>query len=418
MRKNWRNNIAILFALTALLFSCSKQEESREIYTCPMHPTVIADKPGACPVCGMDLVRKATAGEDVKITEDLAKLIKSPNEVVASKINTIKAVYKSMNTTTEALGIVTYDSRNTYTIPARTAGRLEKVYLKYPFQRVAKGQKVAEIYSPELITAQREFLFLLENDPGNTDLIEGSKSKLQLLGFSSAQITELTKRKDPSITVSIFSPYDGYVVTDDQPAPQLSPATSSSAKMNAMASSGTVNPTQSTAGELTRVGSYVSQGQTIFKIVNTSSLFVDLSLPVSQAGAVKPNGEILLDLGTGSSEKEKIDLVLPFFELGEEFVRIRVYVKHAENIQIGQLVKAALPFHSGEALWLPKEAIVDLGMDHVVFVKDRNTFKAKKVVTGMRADGSIEIKSGLASMDDVASNAQYLVDSESFIKSK
>jgi Cu(I)/Ag(I) efflux system membrane fusion protein len=422
MRKNLRNNILTAFLLLAFaITSCNsdKHAEHADTYTCPMHPTVISDKPGVCPVCGMDLVRKAREGEEVKITEDLAKLIKSPNEVVASSIKTIKPTYKAMDGSIEALGVVTYDSRNVYTVPARIGGRLEKVYLKYPFQKVSKGQKIAEIYSPELITAQREFLYLLENDPGNTDLINGSKNKLLLLGFSAAQIDELIRRKEPSLTFSIYSAYDGYVIKDDQRAPAAS--TSSVAKMNSMAGAGTVasaDPSSVNSGELIRAGSYVSPGQTIFKIVNTSSLFVELNLPVSEAGAVKTNGEISLDMGDGILEKKTIGLVEPFFERGEEFVKLRVYIKRTENIQIGRLVKATLTVHSPETLWVPKEAIVDLGLDHVVFVKDRDVFKSKKVSTGIRTGGWIEIKTGLASSDELAGNAQYLVDSESFIKSK
>src|SRR5690348_1745259 len=169
MKSNWRNNSAGIFVLFAfLLASCGdhKHAEQADTYTCPMHPTVISDKPGVCPVCGMDLVRKAREGEAVQITEDLAKLIKSPNEVVASKIKTIKPTYEAMEGSTEATGIVTYDSRNIYTISARVSGRLEKVYLKYQFQKVAKGQKILEIYSPELVAAQRELLYLLSSDSG------------------------------------------------------------------------------------------------------------------------------------------------------------------------------------------------------------------------------------------------------------
>ena len=414
-----RNNILTFLLIAFAISSCNsdKHAEHADTYTCPMHPTVISDKPGVCPVCGMDLVRKAREGEEVKITEDLAKLIKSPNEVVASSIKTIKPTYKAMDANIEALGVVTYDSRNVYTVPARIGGRLEKVYLRYPFQKVSKGQKIADIYSPELVTAQREFLYLLENDHGNTALISGSKNKLLLLGFSAVQIDELIRRKEPSVTISIYSAYDGYVIKDDQRAP----AASTSSKMNSMAVAGTVasaDQSPANSGELIRAGSYVSPGQTIFKIVNTSSLFVELNLPVSEAGAVKTNGEISLDMGDGIPEKKTIGLVEPFFERGEAFVKLRVYIKRTENIQIGRLVKATLTVHSPESLWVPKEAVVDLGMDHVVFVKDRDVFKSKRVSTGMHTGGWIEIKTGLASSDELAGNAQYLVDSESFIKSK
>src|SRR5688572_3515965 len=172
MKKNWRNSLLLttmLVVILALVASCNKGDhaEHADTYTCPMHPTVISDKPGSCPVCGMDLVRKARAGEEVEITEDLSKLLKSPNETVIASIKTIKGEYKSMPVSTEAQGVVTYDTRNIYTIPTRIGGRLEKVFLKYAFQQVRKGQKVAEIYSPELLTAQRELIFLLENDSEN-----------------------------------------------------------------------------------------------------------------------------------------------------------------------------------------------------------------------------------------------------------
>lgn len=421
MKKSWRSDIISVFLLiTALMFSCNghKHAEQADTYTCPMHPTVISDKPGVCPVCGMDLVRKAREGEEVKITEDLAKLIKSPNEVIASGIKIIKPSYKAMEGRVEALGIITYDSRNVFNIPAKVGGRLDKVFLKYPFQKISKGQKIAEIYSPELITVQREFLFLQQNDPGNTEMIEGAKKKLLLLGLSPLQIDELTKRKEPSLTFSLFSPYHGYVISENQVAPVLAPGSQS---MKAMAGTGSVAATpssQQTSGDLIRVGSYVSAGQTLFKVVNTSRLFVEMNVPASQAGAIKLDAEITLDMGNGIIEQGKIDLVQPFFEKGENFLRLHAHIIRSHNANIGQLVKARIPVKSSEGIWVPKEAVVDLGMNQVVFVREREVFKAKKVITGMRIDGWIEIKSELTSSDELASNAQYLVDSESFIKSK
>jgi Cu(I)/Ag(I) efflux system membrane fusion protein len=99
MKRNWRNNLIIWVILLITLISCGQggdHAEHADTYTCPMHPTVISDRPSTCPVCGMDLVRKARAGEEVEITEDLAKLLKSPNETVVATIKTIKGQYKSM----------------------------------------------------------------------------------------------------------------------------------------------------------------------------------------------------------------------------------------------------------------------------------------------------------------------------------
>ncbi len=185
MRNNWRNRIilSLVFLCLLLMAACTKNQEHAEhadTYICPMHPTVVSDRPATCPVCGMDLVRKAKPGEEVKITEDLAKLIKSPNEAVVASIKTVKGQFKTMPVSVRAEGVITYDTRNLYTLPARIGGRLEKVFLKYAFQPVRKGQRVVEIYSPELLTAQREVLYLVENDADNTTLLELSKSHYYL----------------------------------------------------------------------------------------------------------------------------------------------------------------------------------------------------------------------------------------------
>ena len=433
MKKNWRNSLLLttmLVVILALVASCNKGEhaEHADTYTCPMHPTVISDKPGTCPVCGMDLVRKARAGEEVEITEDLSKLLKSPNETVIASIKTIKGEYKSMPVSTEAQGVVTYDTRNIYTIPTRIGGRLEKVLLKYAFQQVRKGQKVAEIYSPELLTAQRELIFLLENDSENHAIIQSAKERLKLLGANDSQINDLIKSKEPKNTFAIYSPYDGYVISDSKQAP-VAPMTSQSASASTGGMSdgmggSTTTSSQTTSGSSTtnandaliREGSYVTSGQTLFKIVNPSALRVELNIASTLTGTVKKGGKVVLDYGDQHSDDGSIDFVQPFYNEGQEFLTVRVYTKNTDRLHIGHFVKAVIESSAVEALWVPKEAVLDLGIEEVVFIKEKNTFKPKKVVTGVRTENQIEIKQGLSSSDEIASNAQYLVDSESFIK--
>lgn len=434
MKRNWRNSLVfttILVMILAFVISCNKGGEHAEhadTYTCPMHPTVISDKPGTCPVCGMDLVRKARPGEEVEITEDLSKLLKSPNETVIASIKTIKGEYKSMAVSTEAQGIVTYDTRNIYTIPTRIGGRLEKVFLKYSFQQVRKGQKVAEIYSPELLTAQRELLFLLENDSQNKALIQSAKERLKLLGATDAQINDLIQSKEPKNTFAIYSPYDGYVISNTQQtpvAPMISQSATSSGDgmsdgMGGGSRSSTPAPpgtaTMSSGDQLIREGSYATTGQTLFKIVNPSALRVELNIASMLTGTIKKGGKVMLDFGDQHADEGTIDFVQPFFNEGQEFLTVRVYTKNTDRLHIGHLVKAVIEGNAVEALWVPKDAVLHLGVDDVVFIKEKNVFKPKKVITGIRTQNQVEIKQGLSSSDEIASNGQYLVDSESFIK--
>jgi hypothetical protein len=407
--------------------SCSNKEETyNDTYTCPMHPTVISDRPGPCPVCGMDLVRKARQGEEIKITEDLSRLMKSPNEVVVSSIKTIKGVFRSVPVALQVTGIVSYDTRNIYSIPARVGGRLEKVYLKYNYQVVRQGQKVAEIYSPELVTAQRELLFLLENDPKNESLIQSAKIKLELLGLTATQINNLATRRRQQNTFAIYSAYNGYVITDDS-APSLSVGMSSPAPtgggMGEMGGASatpsqpqTSSATQRASTSLIREGAYVSPGQTLFKIVNTSALRIELDLPVTDAGVVNVGDSATITWGQNEKRITTIDFVQPFFGEEQNFVKIRVYTAQTEGLQIGQLVKATINLRQKEALWVPREAVLDLGTQKVVFIKVREVLKPKRITTGIRTGDVIEIKSGLSTSDEIAANAHYLVDSESFIK--
>jgi Cu(I)/Ag(I) efflux system membrane fusion protein len=419
--------LSILLLLALLVTACARKDAAHEhdTYTCSMHPTVISDKPGTCPVCGMELVLKARPGQEVAIIEDLNRLLKSPNEAVVASIKTIKGHYTSTPVSVQAQGVVTYDTRNIYTIPARVAGRLEKVYLKYAYQPITKGQKIAEIYSPELITAQRELLFLLQNDAANKALIDAAKNKLELLGLTNSHVNRLIERKEVSNTFSIYSPYTGYLMADQQPAPASSAMPSAGEKTSSGMNDGmgaTPSPAapssaaSSSTGSIMREGNYVSAGQTLFRVVNNEALRIELDLPARQAAAVKKGDKLEMDLGNGNTELATVDFMQPFFSEGQDFVKLRVYTKKVAGLHIGHLVTATIAVSSAESLWVPKEAVLDLGTGKVVFVKDRGALKPTKVSTGMISEGQIEITRGLASSDEIAANASYLVDSESFIK--
>jgi membrane fusion protein, copper/silver efflux system len=420
-------NLLVTSIIACFIIACSSGDSGHnhaDTYICPMHPTVVSDKPGVCPVCGMDLVRKARPGEEVKITDDLAKLIKSPNEVVLASVKTMKAEYKSLPVSLTVQGVITYDTRNIFTIAARVGGRLEKVFLKYNYQPVREGQKVAEIYSVELVNAQREFLYLLRNDAENKLLIDAAKSKLLLLGATEKQIDEVASKQEVSYTFSIYSPYKGYVISENQSAPSapangMAKTSSASAGMGmggsaeATVSSSTVVIPSSTSS-FVREGSYVAAGQTLFRIVNTNSLWIEFNIPLQQASQVK-TGDILTWLDKGTNKQLKVDFVEPFFAAGEDFIRIRSYYR-GDDVSVGQLVEGSIQRESNETFWLPKAAVLDLGLDQILFRKERGLFKPVKVKTGLQTDEWIEIKSGLTSSDEVAVNAQYLIDSENFIK--
>ncbi len=414
------------FILLLSIAGCTGGETAHEhdTYTCPMHPTVTADHPGKCPVCGMDLVRKSKPGQEVEMTRELSNLSRSTNEVVISGIKTIKPEYKSIPVTVYAPGVVTYDTRDIYTIAARVSGRLERVNLRYAYQPVTRGQAIAEIYSPELITAQRELLFLVENDGQNTSLIKNSKTKLELLGMSARQIADLIETRRARSTVSIYSPNSGYVVAAAQAPPTSRPiavqqSSTAGAMEDGMSSSADAQMPQDPKGQsgsLVREGDYVTTGQTLFRIVSDRALRIELDLPAAYNGLITPGSKVQLRLDDGNIHAGTIDFIEPFLTDEKDFLKVRVYMDKTQGFRIGGLLNAALQLEGAENLWVPKESIVDLGIQKIVYLKTGDVLRPKKVLTGLSASGMTEIRSGLATSDEIAANAQYLVDSESFVK--
>lgn len=417
----------ILLAMLLIAGSCNRDTAHEEHeYTCPMHPTVISDRPGSCPVCGMDLVRKTSTSEQQTIDKNLSDVLQSPNELVISNAKSIRGEFRAVPITYEAQGVVTYDTRNIFTISSRVAGRIEKLYVKFPYQSVGKGQRLAEIYSPELITAQREMIFLLENDAGNANLIASGKNKLRLLGLSEGQINNLIREKVVGNSFTLYSPYDGYVIS-----PQDVPAASSAAPPGSASSSGAMDDGMGDASAppassdpvadtreaaLVKEGNYVSAGQTIFRVVNNSSLRVELDLPADLASSVKRGDQLKMDFGAGHEHVATVDFVQPFFEKDREFVKVRVNTSNTENLHIGHLLQAKIKSDSIEGLWIPRQSVVDLGKNRIVFLREKDVFRPHVVTTGVATAGMIRILKGLTTSDEIAENAQFLIDSESIIK--
>ena len=191
--------------LLILSIACNRQkdihaghpQETVE-YTCPMHPEIIRDAPGTCPICGMDLVLKEKGNQKLKVL-DLETLIKPTNEYVISTIPVTTIEKREEEIEIEALGNVAYDTKEVGSIAARISGRIEKLYVRFRFQKVNKDQHILDIYSPEVVTAQQNLLFILQNDSTNTSLLEAAKIKLRLLGMNEVQMRKVIQSGKPMV---------------------------------------------------------------------------------------------------------------------------------------------------------------------------------------------------------------------------
>jgi Cu(I)/Ag(I) efflux system membrane fusion protein len=381
----------------------SSQED---IYTCSMHPQVEEHHPGNCPICGMKLIKK-NAKPVALNNVNLETLLKPTNEFVVASLAVTTPQESNINIPVKAYGTIEADTRATGTISARVSGRIEKLYLRYVYQSVKPGQKVMEIYSPELLTAQQNLLFLIKNDAQNTSFINAAKQKLLLLGMSESELNKVIATGKPLYSVSVYSNYMGHIMNGDMDMSN-----------NAMAKNDMQSSTAVTQELSLKEGMYVDKGQTLFTIMNHDKLWAALQIFPNEESVIKKGDpvQIIPETDTTAVIKGKINLIEPFFRGNSKTLTARVYFNNTKMLPIGSQVTANIYTGSRKGLWLPQTAVLSLGMNEVAFIKSNGGFVAHAVKTGIRSDNKVQILSGLNATDTVAANAQYLVDSESFIK--
>lgn len=401
----------LLLLMNAIEFTSCKEKpsvrsSSKQEWTCPMHPEIIRDKPGSCPICGMDLVRKvenAVAINDIKLDD----LLQPTDRFVVSTVPVTTIQQKEEPIEVDALGTVAYDTRLISTISARVSGRIEKLYVKYRYQHVMKGQKIMDIYSPDLLASQQELLFVVKSDPSNTSLINAAKQKLLLLGMSEGQLRQVIRTGKPSLTVSIFSDRTGHI----HEAGNTMPGENADNQRKDIA--------RITEDLSIKEGMYVDKGQNIFQLYDVSRSWILLNIFPEYLSLVKKGDtvRVLPETNPGKNFRAQIDFIEPLYRKENKTLTARAYFNNSQlQIPVGSQVRATIFADNKSANWLPEDAVLSLGIDKVVFIKQSGGFKAHKVETGLAYKDLIQIVSGLNPTDSVAANAQFLTDSESFIK--
>ncbi len=404
---------ALLFLSSGCKFNKYKQpavsvQSVKEVYTCPMHPEILRDKPGDCPICGMFLVKKEADAQRLG-TVELESLLKPTNEFVVSSIPVTVMQKKEEPIEMEALGNISYDTREVGNISSRVSGRIEKLYVHYRYQKIQKGQKVFDIYSPDLMTAQQNLLFLLKNDADNKSYIESAKERLHILGMSEQQVQQLIKTGSPSLTVSVYSNFSGHIHESVNGG-------------NMNKEPGAMKDVSLLTEELSlKEGMYIQKERPVFTVYDPSKAWAILNIYGENQGLVKTGNKVKIVPETAPDKAftAAVNFIEPFYRKDSKTLTVRVYFNNSSlMIPIGSQVKATVLGNTKQAWWLPSDAVLSLGMDKMVFQKLPGGFKAHKINTGMIYKDHIQVLSGITETDSVAINAQYLMDSESFIKIK
>lgn len=368
---------------------------------------------------------------ELNIDSSLLPLLKPVNEQVVSTMPAIKVESGTRIFSVPMQGIVGFDRRKQVSISSRVAGRIERMNIKYNYQPVSKGQLIMEIYSPDLAAAQQELIYISRNDDDES-LLQKAKQRLSLLGMQPAQIAQVIRSGKPLYRVPVFSSVSGYIVernvannTSAAPMPTLQQ--SGSEGMNGMGGSSQGSNTSSQTQAinqteieqtpvLVREGQYLAAGETIFTIYQSDNMVAEFSFIPSLASEIK-KGQKLVFHTVSNPDKVMtgtIGLIEPTQRNGESFNVARVYLSNTD-LQPGQLLTANIPVVKTNAWWLPEKAVLRLGNQSVVFKKDQSVFIPESIKTGSTINGMVEILQDITEWQ-VAQNASYLVDSESFIR--
>lgn len=395
-------NLLFLLALgLALISGCtSKQQEQtsaeqtavEEYYTCPMHPSVRSNKPGACPVCGMALVKKSTAEQTSETAvSGLEHVTLSPTQRVMANVSTISVERKTFATGIRAVGVIDYAEPNYRHISMRFPGRLEKLYVNYTGQKVKRGDPVADVYSPEAISAQQEYLLALESissdqqNEGAEQILKQSKQKLLLWGFTEEQLAQIKKTKDIVQIVTIHSPIDGTVL-----------------KKNV------------------DLQHYAATGEDIFDIADLSTVWVYLDVYEKNMRQIKigQSVKIFTDAYPNESVNGRVTFIDPVLNGETRTVRVRAeFSNQAGKLKPNMYVSAHIGIPVSNTLVVPTSAVLMTGKRNVVWVEVKeNTFEPRDVVLGATTDSFFEVLAGLSEGENIAVTGGFLIDSESTLQ--
>ena len=421
-------NLSRLLAFLLLIFSaCNSTEntkhdrmshsQSDSLYTCPMHPEVQQPGPGSCPKCNMQLER-------ILQFEAVTQLV-SPNKQVLSRQSTVKLNMADSGSSIQGQGYIDFDKTRNHSVSARFGGRIEKLFVRYNFQFVQKGDKIMEIYSPELNTIQEDHLFLLKSGKDST-LLDESRRKLKLLGITENQIIALERERLVNHAIEVYSPDDGFIIFDIPTETTTGVENSQNSQMGSMNlnADSKSNKSYDNSNSQIREGQYINKDEIIFNLNDLKKVWGILSIPGEMPSKLDIDDKV-------SVKSELISRPIPgnilliektFEDMNQKFSRVRVELSNLNNeLKISSVITAEIFISSEMEFQIPASAVYKTGLNSFVWVKTDTTqqgtgvFQVRKVVSGPVSNGMATIISGLAINEEVARHAGYMTDSETFL---
>jgi membrane fusion protein, copper/silver efflux system len=395
----------------------------RQLYTCPMHPAIVQDHPGECPICGMTLVPKAkgnasgaaaaaagsaTATNAAPVVPGLSPVDLTPERIqlIGMKTGTVKR--EALGGELRTVGVVAPNERGLAQITTRFAGWIQKLLVSETGERVRRGQALATIYSPDVLRAEQELLVAAgwnasaapDARPAHADmhgggdglaagLVGNARRRLELLGISAQEIDEVLRAGKAADAIAIRSPAEGYVV-----------------------------------GKNAIAGVAVQPGTVLFEVADLSQVWVTADVYEQDISRIHIGQPARLELSAfpGESHTGKVKFIYPLLDANNRTLRVRLEFKNRSDrngprLRPGMYGTVYLNLPATTGLTVPAEAVVDTGETHYLFVaKEGGHFEPRVVTIGARVKDRVEVLSGVAEGETVVTTGNFLVDSESRLR--
>jgi len=343
----------------------------------PMVPGRKFDKPGKSPFMDMQLVPVYADPVD-----DEGKVSISPRTVQNLGVRVVADTEWQMDMGVGTVGAVAIDERTITAVQSRVNGYIEKLYVRAQYDPVTIGQPLVDIYAPEWLSAQEEYLTLKRaTQPGADSLAEAARERLALLGIPEEQIQRLEQSGETKARVTLRSPESGLV------------------------------------WELgTRDGSAVSPGMTLFKLASLRSVWVNAEVPETQTALVMPGAKVTARDAAFPDKtfKGRVTLILPDVNPVTRTIKARIEIENSQRLlKPGMFARLQFGSREQHGLMVPTEAVIYTGKRTVVIVAEADgRFRPVDVVAGPESADMTEIRKGLQTGQKVVASGQFLIDSE------
>lgn len=378
--------------------SASSDERKVLYWYDPMHPAYKADKPGIAPDCGMQLVPKY-ADEDAG-TKSMAvgtvKIAPDKQQLIGVRTATVQRepLVRSVHTT----GQITADETKIQHVHVKVSGYIDKVYVDYIGQLVKKGQPLFTVYSPDLVATEEEYLIakrgeknlstseFKEVSQGGQALLHSARQRLKLWDISDEQIKKLDESGEVNRTLTFYSPASGFV-TERKAFPQTA----------------------------------ITPDMDLYQITDLSRIWVNADVYEYEVPFVKVGQTLEMQLSyyAGKTYTGKVTYIYPTVDPVTRTVKVRIEFANPKfELKPQMFANVDLKINYGTQIVVPQEAVMDSGDKQYVFlVHDGGVFEPRSIQMGSKLDGKVVVLSGLKPGDTIVTSGNFLVDSESRLKS-